>query len=141
MALGCQRSRDDRKLGMVVKVGHAWKALVTAHYRTRAGPQRDTQAAAQADLETARQRASRLEMESFPVAIANEIRRILEMHCSIGSVRMNRNRWRVYVYVDRRMTCGPQRDTQAAAQADLETARQRGSRSGMVSFLKALANS
>ena len=128
-------------MGSVHRSGYGWRIQLCVDGRMTYGPQRDTQAMAQADLDTARQRAARLEIQSFPIALANEIRRVRELHCSIGSVRRTCIRWRADLHVDGRTVLGPPRDTQVAAQADLEAARQRGSRSEMVSFLESLANS
>ena len=63
----------------------------------------------------------------------------LQLSVKLGTVAAHGNGWRVQLKVERQVTYGPQRTTQAEAQLDLDRTRLNASRGEMLTFLVSLA--
>ena len=63
----------------------------------------------------------------------------LQALVKLGTVAAHGNGWRVQLKVERQVTYGPQRTTQAEAQLDLDRTRRNASRGEMLTFLVSLA--
>ena len=144
------------KFGTVVPNGNGWRARIEVDGTKINGPQRQTRPQAQADLDRARQCPSRTDMEKYlrecapkkehadpprePAASASDVPTTVKQNpmCTFGSVVPNRNGWRARVEVDGRKTSGPQRETRAGAQDDLDRARHCESRHEMQQCLREL---
>lgn len=158
MALSAERrlvaSSDSRKctLKPLSEFGHVahnkgcWYARIQRHVYAACGPAHKTRAAAQSDLDAARQCTSVIDMCVVLTSLrldANAERnaeRIRSIQAENGSIQRNGNGWRVQVDLGvgdvKRMIYGPQRATQVAAQADLDEARKCATRFDMASFLE-----
>ena len=144
------------KFGTVVPHGNGWRARIEVDGTKINGPQRQTRPQAQADLDRARQCPSRTDMEKYlrecapkkehadpprePAASASDVPTTVKQNpmCTFGSVVPHRNGWRARVEVDGRKTSGPQRETRAGAQDDLDRARHCESRHEMQQCLREL---
>ena len=67
------KAKPLAELGSVEKHGNGWRAKIRMDKGTTLGPQRGTRAAGQADLDTARQSASRCDMVRCLASLAQQV--------------------------------------------------------------------